>query len=619
MNKMITMATIALTALSMSAQSQVLTERPVNQKASTMLVDQVSQGYFIVKFKDNMVHESLMQSPETNTLLSTMAKSKSASSKSYNMKAKYNVESNMGREYGEGVLNSLSQEIVHVRSLALSNDLIKVSTKDKTADQIMIELLNSGRFEYVEPKRIYQAFNFEASEYNDTFYSSQRYFADWSNDISEGSGYAKLRSNTVNNLGRKVRIAVIDSGSYAHEDVDFVAGYDFVTFEGFDENGEEINKERDSDPTDEFINEAGVICNSGHGLSVSSIIAAKANNGLGMVGAVDSESVEIVPVRSLGCQGGSNIDILESALWSAGENIPGVPDIETPVDIINMSLGGLTTGGCPEYEQEVFDRLKELGVTVVVAAGNENIDVNNILPAACSDLITVGSTTLNGDKANFSNFGDKVDLSTIGVSTIIANLSTTSESEYASGQGTSFSTPLVAATVASMKLKYPSLTPENIEAILKSNVVDNSLNNSGTKTICGRLGCGTGILEAQDVIVAIDNASTITKYEVAHRYEGYESDADKAWLTEMSTYVNACGLIKYTWGGLGVELSGVTYKLHLSENSGEMVELETVTIPQKVYNLPDNSVIGVQACSGSDCGDIVSMSASGISKPAACI
>lgn len=612
MIKLTTLATIVLASLSMNAQSQEVKELPLRDKAANHLVEQLVDGYFIVKFKDTEVHKSLMQTPETNTMLRVQAKGGSPMSVS----SKYNV-SVTDRTYGESMLESLPTEVEHVRSLSLSNDLVKVSLNDRKASKVMLELMQTGLFEYVEQKRIYQPFSFDSSEYNDAFYSSQTHFGNWSVTNPVGSGYADARSATVDNRGTKVRIGVIDSGSYTHEDVDFVGGYDFATFEGINANGEVITKERDADPTDEYTNEEGVTCNSGHGLAVSSFIAAKSNNNVGIAGAVDSDLVEIVPLRALGCSGGASTDILEGALWLAGESIPGVPDIETPVDIINMSLGGLTNGGCPEYEQEVFDRLHELGVTVVVAAGNENMEVNNVIPASCANLITVGAISGEGDRASYSNYGDKVDLVTIGGTLIGAGLSQTVDNEYISGSGTSFATPLVAATAANLLLKYPNLTPTEIEALLKSNVVDNS-ELGGSETSCGRLGCGTGVLQANEALVAIDNVTTVTDYEVVHRYEGYDSEADAVWLQQMSSYVNACDLVKYTWGDVGVELSGVTYNLFLSENGGEMVQLETVTIPQKVYNLPSNSVLGVQACSNGTCGTTVEMPVNNIVAPASC-
>ncbi|BDX07293.1 S8 family serine peptidase [Planctobacterium marinum] len=601
---------ILLAAISFKMSAAV--PEPTNtSEISVRSENQLVHGYFIVKFRDNSVHQSLMQTPETNALIAKKGRLSADDT------AKFNI-SVPDREYGESALKALPVVVEHIRSMSLSNDLLKIPMKGRTPQQVIQLLMQTGQFKYVEPQRIYYPMDFDAAEYNDNLYINQNYFGNWTEQNRSGSGYAQLRRNTVNNLGRKVRIAVVDTGSYRHEDVDFVDGYDFVSYEGVDENGDAKRVERDSDATDEYTNEDGVTCNSGHGLAVSSIIAAKANNSAGMVGAIDSELVELVPVRSLGCNGGSNVDILESVLWAAGDSIPGVPDIETPVDVVNMSLGGFSNAGCPEWEQEVFDRLKELDVVVVVAAGNENINANGAIPAACADIITVGATDITGDKASFSNYGEKVDIMAQGRNIMTAKLSVDFDNEYASGGGTSYSAPLVAATAAAMRLKHPQLSAEQIEAILKSNTVDNAILD-GEQTICGQLGCGTGVLQAQEAIVAIDNVIDNQQYSAAYRYAEYSSEAQAEWVIQMSKYVNACNLVKFTWGGLGTALDGVQYNLFQSQNNGQMVQLETISLPQKLYELPDNTVLGFQTCVSGQCGEIVAMSDENLTPPSVCL
>lgn len=578
---------------SVDAECEIKDTSPVQSRSAARLHADVVNGYFIVKFKDSIVHDSIREAKKLKT---------DVTSKS--------------QVFGYSVIEGLHAE--HKRTLPLGADLIKVDLQGKSADHMLIELMNSGQFQYVDTMQIYYPFDFDEDEYNDTNYVNQNYFGNWSNELKSGSGYAQLRSFTKNNLGRKVRVAVIDTGSYRHEDVDFVGGYDFVTYEGVDSNGDIIEVERDDDPTDEYFNEdTNETCNSGHGLAVSSIIAAKANNGAGIVGAVDASMVDIVPVRALGCNGGGNVDIIESVFWAAGGTIDGVPDIAEPVDIVNMSLGGFTNGGCSEWMQEVFDHLYELGVTVVVAAGNEDIDVVNTTPASCARVIAVAATDKNGDKASFSNYGDRVDLSTIGTDIVTASLSTSEDNRYSSGQGTSYAAPLVASTAASLLLTYPTLTREQIEAVLKSNVVDNR-EFEGAETICGRRGCGVGILEAQSAITAVGNASNIKSYSVTHRYEGYDSDAQATWLQAMSAYVPACDLIQYKWGNLGTAIPSVSYKLFLTESSGEKTEIETVTIPQKTIEAPQNAVLSVQACVDGSCGEIVDMQVEDLTYPAVC-
>jgi len=50
------------------------------------------------------------------------------------------------------------------------------------------------------------------------------------------------------------------------------------------------------------------------------------------------------------------------------------------------------------------------GVTTVVAAGNDNVDAGNTSPARVNAAITVGSVTIAGAKASYSNYGSVLDI-----------------------------------------------------------------------------------------------------------------------------------------------------------------------------------------------------------------
>ena len=67
-------------------------------------------------------------------------------------------------------------------------------------------------------------------------------------------------------------------------------------------------------------------------------MGAQTNDRSGVAGV--NWNVEIMPIRVLGCTGGTDYDIVQGILYAAGlENDYGVlPD--TPADIINLSLGG---------------------------------------------------------------------------------------------------------------------------------------------------------------------------------------------------------------------------------------------------------------------------------------
>lgn len=79
--------------------------------------------------------------------------------------------------------------------------------------------------------------------------------------------------------------------------------------------------------------------------------------------------------------------------------------------VINMSLGGgrsATTNGA------VAEAVKA-GLVVVVAAGHDDENAENSSPASEPSVLTVGAATIRDEKADFSNFGDVVDVFAPGV------------------------------------------------------------------------------------------------------------------------------------------------------------------------------------------------------------
>lgn len=101
----------------------------------------------------------------------------------------------------------------------------------------------------------------------------------------------------------------------------------------------------------------------------------------------------------------------------------------------NMSLGG---GFSSFLNQAVADAVNE-GVTMVVAAGNENGDACNASPAAEEKAITVGSTTNSDARSGFSNYGSCVDVWAPGSDITSAMRGTNSNT--ATWSGTSMAAP----------------------------------------------------------------------------------------------------------------------------------------------------------------------------------
>ncbi|KAL2192942.1 serine protease [Corynascus similis CBS 632.67] len=110
--------------------------------------------------------------------------------------------------------------------------------------------------------------------------------------------------------------------------------------------------------------------------------------------------------------------------------------------VINLSLSGSFSQAGNDAVQAATDA----GITVVVAAGNENQDVANWSPSSAPSAITVGATGRNDRRANFSNWGSGVDIFAPGVD-IVSAWHTSDDAQYLMS-GTSMAGPHVAGLAA---------------------------------------------------------------------------------------------------------------------------------------------------------------------------
>src|SRR5262245_59959611 len=67
-----------------------------------------------------------------------------------------------------------------------------------------------------------------------------------------------------------------------------------------------------------------------------------------------------------------------------------------------MSLG---FDGPVQIVDDAIQTLIDAGITVVLSAGNDNIDAGTVSPARLPDAITVAASTINNEAAVFSNIG----------------------------------------------------------------------------------------------------------------------------------------------------------------------------------------------------------------------
>ena len=111
--------------------------------------------------------------------------------------------------------------------------------------------------------------------------------------------------------------------------------------------------------------------------------------------------------------------------------------------VVNMSVGGSFSAAV----NAAVAGLSKAGVTVVTAAGNENVDAANTSPASAASAITVGAIDAATDaRASFSNFGAVVDIFAPGVK--VQSVGITSDTAVNTLSGTSMASPHVAGLAA---------------------------------------------------------------------------------------------------------------------------------------------------------------------------
>lgn len=340
-----------------------------------------------------------------------------------------------------------------------------------------------------------------------------RYHEQW-NFFEETGGINLPKAWEITKGSQNTVVAVVDSGVLPHPDLknQLLPGYDFIAsvLMGNDGDG------RDTDPTDPGDWMAPFDCHwlqwwgarsSWHGTHVSGIIAAETNNNLGIAGIAGG--VKILPVRTFGKCGGLLSDTIDSIRWAAGLEVKDAPVNIYPAKIINLSFGG--PGRCEPILQEAITEVIKKGAIVVVAAGNDAVDVDNIAPANCAGVITVAANDRKGGLAPYSNFGSKIGITAPGgtlthpadsngiLSAVNEGMTSPTMDTYGFYSGTSMAAPHVTGVVALMRSVAPNLTGKQVLDLMKktSRSFPKNLDNA-----CDIERCGAGLLDASTAVQA---------------------------------------------------------------------------------------------------------------------
>lgn len=290
-----------------------------------------------------------------------------------------------------------------------------------------------------------------------------------------------------------VVVAILDTGMAQpakDQFLNLLSGYDFISDDWLSVDGDG----RDPDSTDP--GDWADMCPvpSWHGTKVASILAARHDNVWGMKGV--AQNCSVLPVRVIGiCKMGYATDVADAIVWAAGGTIDGIQSNPNPAKIISLSLAG--QGACPSYLQSAVSQAVSLGVSVIVAAGNNKQNASGYFPANCAGVVAVAASSREGKLAEYSNWGVLIAapggestnaIMTLGVNALETDL------EVAYGIGSSFATPH-AAGVASLYLGLP----RHLQ-MFDLTQGDTYILSFAIKGKCTQQQCGKGILSANKLI-----------------------------------------------------------------------------------------------------------------------
>lgn len=222
---------------------------------------------------------------------------------------------------------------------------------------------------------------------------------------------------------------------------------------------------------------------AGHGTNVASVVAARANNGIGLAGA--SLNAKVLPVKVVRT-GDNYID--SSYLIAAYDYIDGLIE-SNQVDnlrVINMSVGGYGNSANDEaFHRRIQHMLDEHDVITVCAAGNKGTDEDKttpgtdpIYPSDFEECVSVTALEPTGENVMGFDYNAAKDISAPGnyIWAAFHSQGSTATDEYRSQRGSSEASPIVAGTIALMCAAEPDASPEQIMEALYSTAtpVDNS-------------------------------------------------------------------------------------------------------------------------------------------------
>lgn len=275
----------------------------------------------------------------------------------------------------------------------------------------------------------------------------------------------------ISTSNQQVRIAVLDTGIEPdHQDIGSIAINENDPINGVDDDGNGLVDDfmgwdfanSDNDPTSD---------QSDHGLRVAGISNARVDNAIGIAGIGFDAS--LVPIKIFTSENGVSSNAYDAIIYAADQGY----------EILNLSWG--SPNSFSQYRQDIINYATiEKGVVIVAAAGNTPANLD-FYPASYDNVLSVGATDENDQKADFSTYSRKIDLVAPGT-----NISSTgTNNSFTQSSGTSLASPQVAAAAALLIGKYPEWT--NFQIMEHLRVTTDKIDDvSGNQAYPNMLGSG---------------------------------------------------------------------------------------------------------------------------------
>ncbi len=186
----------------------------------------------------------------------------------------------------------------------------------------------------------------------------------------------------------------------------------------------------------------------GHGTHVAGILAARANNSIGIAGIAFNSP--LIVCKALSKAGGTVADVAQCVTFA----------YEQGARVINLSLSAPDSVTLHDALRYAYRDGGVDGAVLVAAAGNDGTNMLRF-PAAYAEVISVAATNARDERAPFSNANGDVELAAPGMGVL-----STIPGGYGVDNGTSMSVAAVAAVAAQVRGSESTASAATVREVL---------------------------------------------------------------------------------------------------------------------------------------------------------